>query len=442
LTDSGIAFVEVEVTAKVDANGRYETLPPGSTRTLEYTFSEQAGQIRLSGAPDVTIVIRPVFDVVFRSYTIYFLDQSKTSLVPELRWFPANPATGTKLVNALLAGPSDWLKPAVVSAIPAGTILSLDAVTVQQEVALVDLSARALVASLSDRSLMKAQLVATLSQLPTITKVAISIESSAQDIPDSDLAVSFGPSGTMVALGEDGLKAVSGATADVIPAGLSFFGSRTVTKLALSAAASKIAASTSTGVFETALDNPGKAVKLLDARTLLTAVHYDPLGKLWLVSGSQVSVDSKPLTTSWLGGQIIMAFALSPEGSRAALIVDRGASNQVLLASVIRDQTGTPIELAEPIALAAELSNPTLVSWFDKVTLSILSSQTDSSNIFLVEIGGGTRLVQGLADARSLVALGDGSNMYLLKDTGELFTFRGSFWASIASSVSAIALLK
>jgi hypothetical protein len=72
LTDSGIAFVEVEVTAKVDANGRYETLPAGSTRTLEYTFSEQAGQIRLSGAPDVTIVIRPVFDVVFRSYSVYF----------------------------------------------------------------------------------------------------------------------------------------------------------------------------------------------------------------------------------------------------------------------------------------------------------------------------------------------------------------------------------
>jgi hypothetical protein len=42
----------------------------------------------------------------------------------------------------------------------------------------------------------------------------------------------------------------------------------------------------------------------------------------------------------------------------------------------------------------------------------------------------------------SLVALGDGSAMYLLKESGELFTFRGSFWASIASSVSAIALLK
>jgi hypothetical protein len=442
LTDSGTAFVEVEVTARVDANGRYETLPAGSTRTLEYTFSQQAGQIRISSTPDVTIVIRPVFDVVFRSYSVYFLDHAKSALVPELRWFPANPATGTKLVNALLAGPSDWLKPAVVSAIPAGTVLSLDAVTVQEEVALVDLSARALVASLPDRTLMKAQLVATLSQLPTITEVAISIERSAQDIPDSELAVSSGANGTMVALGEDGLKTVSGAAADEIPAGLSFFSSRDVTNLALSASASKIAVSTSNGVFETVLDNPGAAVKLLDARTNLTALHYDRLGKLWLVSGSQVSVDANPLSASWLSGQSITAFALSPEGSRAALIVNRGATSQVLLSSVIRNQAGTPIELASPITLAAEVSNPTLVSWFDQVTLSILNTQLDSSNIALVEIGGGTRLVQGLADANSLVSLGDGSAMYLLKDTGELFTFRGSFWASIASSVSAIALLK
>jgi hypothetical protein len=289
---------------------------------------------------------------------------------------------------------------------------------------------------------MKAQLVATLSQLPTITEVAISIERSAQDIPDSELDVSFGPSGTMVALGEDGLKAVSGAAADEIPAGLSFFSSREVTKLSLSASASKIAASTSAGVFETALDNPGAAVKLLDARTNLSAIHYDQLGNLWLVSGSQISVDSQPLSASWLSGQTITAFALSPEGSRAALIVDRGATNQVLLASVIRNQSGTPIELALPIALATELSNPTLVSWFDQVTLSILTSQPDSSNVALVEIGGGTRFVQGIADAMSLVALGDGLAMYLLKDSGELFTFRGSFWASIASSVSAIALLK
>jgi len=442
LTDSGTAFVEVEVTARVDANGRYETLPPGSTRTLEYSFTEQAGQIRLNSAPDVTIVIRPVFDVVFRSYSVFFLDQSKTALVPELRWFPANPATGTKLVNALLAGPSDWLAPAVVSAIPAGTVLSLDAVTVQQEVALVDLSARALVASLSDRSLMKAQLIATLSQLPTITRVAVSIERSAQDIPDTQLALTSGTTGTLLAIGEQGIEVISGATVDPIPDGLSFFSSRDVFHLAVSNSASKIAVSTSTGVFETELANPGTGVELVDARTSLQAVHYDQLGKLWLVSNSQVSVDAKALNASWLTGQTITAFALSPEGSRAAVIVDRGDSNQVLLTSVIRSQSGTPIELAAPISVATDIENPILVSWFDAVTLSILTSQPDSSNLALVEIGGGTTLVQGLLGARSLFALGDGSSMYILKETGELFTFRGSFWSSVASAVTAISLLK
>ena len=442
LTDNGTAFVEVEVAARVDANGRYESLPSGSTRILEFSFTEEAGQIRLSSAPDVTIVIRPVFDVVFRSYSVYFLDQSKKTLVPELRWFPANPATGTKLVNALLAGPSDWLKPAVVSAIPTGTVLSLDAVTVQQEVALVDLSARALVASLSDRSLMKAQLVATLSQLPTITRVAVSIERSAQDIPDSQITLATSAPGVLVALDQDGLKALSGSTADSISAGLDFFSSRTVTGLALSSSTSKIAAATSTGVFETGLENPGSTSDLVDARTSLVTVSYDQLGWLWLVSGSQVSVDSKPLRASWLTDQTITAFSLSPEGSRAALVVDRGTRTQVLVASVIRDQSGTPIELASPLSLASELSNPTLVSWFDAVTLSILNTQPEASSVVLVSIGGSTRGVQGLADAKSLVALGDGSNIYLLKNTGELLAFRGSFWSSISTSVSAITLLK
>lgn len=442
LTDNGTAFVQVELTARVDANGRYETLPAGSTRILEFSFTDEAGQIRLSGAPDVTIVIRPVFDVVFRSYSVYFLDQSKQTLVPELRWFPANPATGTKLVNALLAGPSDWLKPAVVSAIPTGTVLSLDAVTVQQEVALVDLSARALVAGLTDRSLMKAQLVATLSQLPTITRVAVSIERSAQDIPDSQVAPLTSAAGNFVALDPDGMRIISGANPDSIPAGLDFFDSRTVTDLALSKSASKITAATATGVFETDLANPGASVELIDARGSIVAASYDQLGYLWLVSGSQVSVGSRTLRSSWLTDQVIKAFSLSPEGSRAAIIVDRGTFSQVLLSAVIRDESGAPVELAAPISMASELVTPNLVSWFDTVTLAILNSQPDAPSVALVSIGGATRGIQGLADAKSLVALGDGSNIYLLNNNGELFAFRGSFWSSISSSVSAITLLK
>jgi hypothetical protein len=59
-----------------------------------------------------------------------------------------------------------------------------------------------------------------------------------------------------------------------------------------------------------------------------------------------------------------------------------------------------------------------------------------------VSIGGTTRLIQGVADVRSLVALGDGTNLYALKDSGELVVYRGSFWSSLESSISAIALAR
>ena len=442
LTDSGTALVEVAVAARIDANGRYETLPAGSTRVLEYGFTEQAGQIRINSAPDVTMVIRPVFDVVFRSYSIFFLDKAKKNLVPELRWFPANPATGTKLVNALLAGPSSWLEPAVISAIPTGTVLSTDAVTVQQEIALVDLSARALVAGLSERSLMKAQLVATLSQLPTITEVAISIERSAQDIPDSQVEPSAAASGTLLAVGENGLEALSGANPDSFAQGLLFFSSRTVSKLAASKAGDKLAALTETGVSETGLAAPGSSVEVVDARSSLAGLEYDWRSYLWLAAGSQVSVNSLPIQAPWLAGQSIVDFSLSPEGSRVALVIENGGSNQVLIAPVIRDDNGVPIQLAAPISIGSEIDNPVRLSWFDSVTVAIVNDEPELSSIALVSIGGTTRLIQGVAGVSSLVALGDGTNLFALKESGELVVYRGSFWSSLESSISAIALAR
>ena len=441
-TDAKTALVEVEVAARIDANGRYETLPAGSTRVLEYGFSDTSGQVRINSAPDVTMVIRPVFDVVFKSYSIFFLDKSKKTLVPELRWFPSNPATGTKLVNALLAGPSSWLEPAVISAIPTGTVLATDAVTVQQETALVDLSARALVAGLSDRSLMKAQLVATLSQLPAITEVSISIERSAQDIPDSQVEPIAASSGTLLALGESGLEALSGAAPDSFTKGLSFFSSRTVSKLAASKTGNKLAAATQSGVFETGLAAPGSSVKVIDPRSSLAGLEYDLLEYLWLAAGSQVAVDSLPLEVSWLAGQSIVDFSLSPEGSRIALVVSNGGGNQVLVAAVIRNENGLPIQLSAPITIATEIDSPVRLSWFDSVTVAIANSEADTASIALVSIGGTTALIQGVADVSSLVGLGDGTNLYALKKSGELVVYRGSLWRSLEFSISAITLAR
>jgi hypothetical protein len=318
-------------------------------------------------------------------------------------------------------------------------VLSIDAVTVQREVALVDLSAGALVASISDRSLMKAQLVATLSQLPTITQVSVSIERSAQDIPDSQVATL--PTAALMAVGEEGLQTLTGANQDATNAGLSFFGSREVSSLAISKSAGRLAAVTQGGVTVTGLSNPGATTETVDPRSSLVAVDYDPLQNLWLVSASQVSVNSLPIQATWLAGADIVDFALSPEGSRVAVLVG-GRSNQVLVAGVVRDENGTPIRLSSPISIAAEVENKAKLAWFDSITVAVLNSDQETSNISLVSIGGTTRIIQGVNDVRSLVALGDSSSLYALKETGELVVYRGSFWSTIDSGLSAVAIAR
>jgi hypothetical protein len=148
-----------------------------------------------------------------------------------------------------------------------------------------------------------------------------------------------------------------------------------------------------------------------------------------------------PIQAPWLAGAEILDFALSPEGSRVAVVI-AGRADQVLVAGVLRDENGLPIRLSQPISVAADIDNPTKLAWFDSVTLAVLNSESQTSNISLVAIGGTTRVIQGVDDVRSLVALGDGTSLYALKESGELVVLRGSFWSSIQSGVSAITIAR
>jgi hypothetical protein len=288
---------------------------------------------------------------------------------------------------------------------------------------------------------MKAQLVATLSQLPTITQVSISIERSAQDIPDSQVLVSGSQTASLLGVGEEGLKALTGANQDETNAGLSFFGSREVSSLAVSRSAGKLAAVTGDGVAVTGLSNPGGVIDLVDPRNSLVAMDYDSLRNLWLVSSSQISVNSLPIQAPWLAGVEINDFALSPEGSRVAVLIG-GGTNQLLVAGIVRDESGSPIRLASPISITADVENPTKISWFDSVTIAVLNSEPETASLSLVSIGGTTRIIQGVNEVISLVALGDGSSLFALKESGELVVFRGSFWSSIERGISAIAIAR
>jgi hypothetical protein len=447
--DDDTAQLEVDVSAQIDSDGRYETKPQGTSRILNYSFVRQGSQWRLSSAPDATVLIRPVFEVVFRDYSIYFVDRQKRSLVPELRWFPATAATGTKLVNALLRGPSSWLRPAVISAIPSGTRLSIDAVTVENGVALVDLTARALVASLADRSLLKAQLDATLSQLQNVQSVAISIERSRQEITDSTAALRAEGSRALVVLGDQGLEAIVSAETDFLNSGAGFFELNPTSDIAISKKSSWLAAVTPAGVIRTSSIDPGVAALLVDPRAGIVGIEFDRQDYLWSLArarGSDVFAtftngDRTRVQAPWLASEAVRGFSISPEGSRIAILVAGAQRNQVLVSAIVRDSSGAPIELAPPIEIGSEIGAPSHLSWVGPTTVAVVNSTPDFTNAVLVSIGGTSRPIAALPNAKAIVAAGPSSQLFLLSTAGELYRFSGSTWSIVRSDVKALTVV-
>jgi hypothetical protein len=449
ISDQDTAELVVDVAATVDADGKYQVTPLGTGRVLEFSFVLENAEWRLSAVPDATVLIRPVFDVVFSGYSVFFLDRQKRFLVPELRWFPTTPATGTRLANALLGGPSSWLKPAVVSAIPTGTRLSIDAVTVENGVALVDLTARALVASRADRSLMKSQLEATLSQLTNVSQVAISIERAMQEIVDSDNETGELGVRSLAIVGEEGLELLASSQESIFEAGKNFFGQSELSEIALFGQSGWIATLTDSGVLRTKGDRPGADVEQIDTRAAIAGIEFDSQEYLWSISratNSEIiatapSLEQSIVSATWLNGQSVRAFAIAPGGSKIAMLVQGPSRTRVLVSAVVRNLTGTPIELAEPIEVAAELADPSSISWIDQITVATVNAASGSTSALLSTIGGTSRQIPALPGTRKIVAAGTSSQLYLLTETGELFSYRGSAWTPLRQSVRALALV-
>ena len=449
ISDQDTAELVVDVAATVDADGKYQESPIGTGRVLEFSFVQENSQWRLSAVPDATVLIRPVFDVVFSGYSVYFLDRQKRFLVPELRWFPTTPATGTRLANALLGGASSWLKPAVVSAIPNGTRLSIDAVTIENGVALVDLTARALVATRTDRSLMKSQLEATLTQLSSVSSVAISIERALQEISEADDNAGETGARSLAIVGEEGLELLASSQESVFAPGKNFFEQSEPNEIALSGQSGWIATLTDSGVFRTRGERPGAEVEQIDSRSDIADIEFDPQEYLWSASrltGSEIIVTAPNLEKSnvlapWLARLSVRAFSISPEGSKIAMLVQGSSRTRVLVSAVVRNPSGTPIELTDPLEVAGELSNPSSVSWIDQITIATVNSASGSTSALLSTIGGTSRQLPTLPGTRKIVAAGNSSQLYLLTEMGELFSFRGSAWTPLRQSIRTMALV-
>lgn len=442
-----VAEVTVDVAGTVDSDGNYRAITPATTKILRYSLVQVAGQWRIDQAPNAVLLIRPVFDVIFHSYSIYFFDHSYNYLVPDLRWFPSRASTATRLVSALLAGPNPWLAGAVENTMPTGTKLAIDAVTIDKGVAQVNLNATALLASQSARQFFLAQAKATLLQLANVTKVQILIDRSPQKIADYQPASTASSSFAPVALIDGNLEQMSS------PSGSQLTGSRQAIALvganefALTPDEKTLALRSTRGIYSVKLGQLAPDAILVDSRKGLLAPQFDRRGMLWSATTDGTSaIQVLPtkgsaiwLSVPWLHDYTVRDFNLSAEGSRIALVVaQKKLGTKIVVASVIRDKTGLPIGLGLPQNLGQTAgTTPISIEWSGETQILGMVSTGGSTTVSLFTVGGDSRSLGPILDGAKIIASDSGSDIYVLNQSGVLLQYRGYAWSTLAQSVTA-----
>lgn len=437
--------MEVPFDALILEDGTYVS-SPGSTRVIEFRLLQVLGNWRISAAPNLTILLRPNFGLLFQPVSVYFWDKSLTYLVPEVRWFPTKAAIATKVINALLDGPSSWLEPAVQRILPEGTKLNINSVTVTNGNAQVDLNSTALKVPVDKRPLLRSQILATLSQVSGVVGVTISIERTVQEISSGSSGLSDVPSNFPAVLTSDGMFHVTGSSTVAIQDTRVPVRELDARGFALSRDESFLALLSDNSVHTFELGLLGAKKMVVDSRAKLLSPTIDPYDQVWTATsrrGSEILVIDKTGRTVRIENPYgfkssIREISMSPEGSRLAILHDYFNGSTVDVFPVIRDQDRGVIDLADPLRLAQFGNSTQAISWLDRVNLAGLSKDKNGAQTMqTVLIGGASTSGRATVDGVSIARSNGGSFFYLDK-FGTLNISKTFGWDVAITNVRAI----
>lgn len=437
------ATVTIMVEARVDADGNLHTYQKPVARQLTYSLKQEKMQWRIASGPDLTIVNRPVFDVLFSGYSLYFFDKTHKYLVPELRWFPARASTATRLVNALIAGPSIWLVGAVDKPLPADVNLSIQSVTVSQGIAQINLNSKA--NSLTNDQLreFKTQVQATLSQLPTVIDVAIYLDDLPRVLTNVAYTMPQSPNTAPLVLGGGELGYLAGSP---LQGAQNLIDQTSATDFALSLATRELVMLSASGLHWAKLGQIDRKLVTLDAASALLSPVFDRTGAVWAFSkllDGQIKIvsrtSSSTVSAQWLGNYERLSYAISEEGSRIAVVATNHFETKLYVAAIIRDSKGTPIQLAEPISFSPAQGTPVAVTWTGENDLAIAYKEADNLpiSIYKATLGGNTTEIGTVDSVQSLFVGSNRTTIYALTNQGNLYGNEGYSFKLLATDISA-----
>lgn len=428
----------LSASATVDSDGEYTQAVRPTSSTLTYQFTKQDGQWRISYAPDGIILTPASFGQVFQPHALYFYDPTYRYLVPDERWFLARSSTSTRIVSALLAGPADWMKGAVLSSFPEGTQLSLNAVTVDNGSAQVDLSIEALRANTVDKVRMREQLARSLSSVATISSVTMTSEGATFSVPDSGgtsavVNPDVDPRPLVVAGSAVGNAAPG--TGDVAKLGNGMsdaIAALTPRSVAVTASGTDAAVGDDDGVF---VVQSGKKPLRLDARPDLVPPSIDDQGFVWAAQASaprsivawSFRGEQHPVSSTLPDGQLV-SFQVSRDGTRALALIDADGGPALYVTAIVRDSDGTPTALGSPVRLQAADGTAVAATWVTDLDVASLGQTASGPTVVRSTIGGQATDLQKPDGTATQIVGGSGGALLLRMSDGQVLQSAGGGW--------------
>lgn len=449
----------VAVTAVLDGtigrDGDYVAAAGGRRLQVSYRLAKVGSEWRIAVVPDGLVLGRGDVDREFRTYNTYFFDPTFAALVPDPITVPVvGSSLPTTMVRALLRGPTSWLAPAVRTAFPDGTTLPLGSVPVDNGIAQVELSSQVLSANDPTRVALSAQLVSTMRRLPNITGVRITVGGQPLPVPgmgpvqdvdawtsyDTDAvsappAYAVGPAG-LVRLDEQGTPAPA-------PGGFGT-GHPLIATPAVSNDRLQVAGVTAADRQELWVQSTVGAAaprRVLAGGVDLSRPSWDRTGALWVVdrggrgllmiaAGKVVAVPvvGMPSGTNRAG---VMGVSISPDGTRAALLLRDGGRVEPWLARIERD--GSTVRLAAPRRLETIVVDAYDLDWNGTGELSVLGADgAGTTKLFSISPGFDQVVVQVVPADPTAVASSPGAAT-MVAAGGRVYRQVGGGWNALAN---------
>jgi hypothetical protein len=185
--------VQTGLLGTVGTDGGWTPAKRDAVLTYDFRFVRAGGEWRIANPPKFLLISDASFKAEYSAYDVYFWDSSDKYLVPDPVYLPFRGNVPTMLVQALLDGPTAWMKPAVRTAFPRGARLTAQSVPVVDNQASIDLDSSVRGTSFSERKLMANQLIWTLRQVDDLDRLQILSEHEPLEIVDDEPGSSVQP---------------------------------------------------------------------------------------------------------------------------------------------------------------------------------------------------------------------------------------------------------